>query len=60
MGDKVAVINTPDRPDSIALITCLENAIHEIATEKMTCIEVLGCLDYVSKKFYENTMGNDS
>ena len=53
MKDK---INTPDRPHSIALITAVENAIHDIATENMTPIEVLGVLDMVSKRFYDDNL----
>jgi hypothetical protein len=55
----VAVMKGPDRPDSIALITALEDAINEIASEKMTAIEVLGCLDLVGKRFYETRLSSD-
>ena len=49
-------IKTLDRPDSIALITAIEDAIDDIATEKMTAVEVLGVLDFVGKRFYENRL----
>jgi len=52
----VAEIKTPARPDSIALITAIESAIEEIATENMTPIEVLGVLDIVGKRFYEEKL----
>lgn len=53
---KVDKIKTPDRPDSIALISALESAIDEISTGKMTPIEVLGCLDMVSKRFFDERL----
>ena len=53
MGMAMDKLNVPDRPESVALVTALEDAIYNIAPEKMTPIEVLGCLDMVSKKFYE-------
>ncbi len=40
-------IKTVDRPDSVALITAIESAIEDIATEKMTHIEVLGVIEVV-------------
>lgn len=49
-------INTPARPDSIALITAIEDVIDKIATDKMTAIEVLGVLDLVSKRFFEERL----
>ncbi len=49
----VSVIKTPTRPDSIALLTAIEDAIDQIASEKMTPIEVLGCLDLAARRFYE-------
>jgi len=52
----LAIKGVPDRPDSVALITAIENAIDEIATDKMTQIEVLGVLDLVGKRFYEDCM----
>ena len=54
--DNVEEIKTPDRPDSIALITAIEDAIYDIATEKMTAVEVLGVLDFVAKRFYEEKL----
>ena len=46
----------PDRPDSVALVTTIEECIASIASEKMTPIEVLGVLDLVSKRFYEDNL----
>ena len=48
---EVKKIKTVDRPDSVALITAIELAIDDIATEKMTVIEVLGVLDLVARRF---------
>lgn len=53
MTDNVKTIGGPDRPASIALIDAIERAIEEIAIDKLTPIEVLGCLDMVSKDFYK-------
>lgn len=58
--DNVTEIKVPDRPDSIALITAIEEVIGEIATEKMTVIEVLGVLDLVGKRFYDKHLQIDS
>ena len=54
--DNIKEIKTPDRPASIALVTAIEKAIDDIATEKMTAIEVLGVLDFVGKRFYEERL----
>lgn len=54
--DNIEEIKTPDRPVSIALVTAIEDAIDDIATEKMTAIEVLGVLDFVGKRFYEERL----
>lgn len=56
MSDNVKQIKTPDRPESIALITAIEDAIDQIAPGKLTPIEVLGCLDLASKRFHEDTL----
>lgn len=53
-------IDTPDRPASVALTTAFEDAIENIATDQLTHIEVLGCLDFVSKKYYENYLSEDA
>ena len=53
---KVSVLNDTKRPDSIALITAIEGAIDEIASDKMTPIEVLGVLDVVSKRFFDERL----
>jgi hypothetical protein len=58
--DNISEINTPERPDSIALITAIEDSITEIATGKMTAIEVLGVLELVSKRFYDEHLQVDS
>ena len=50
---EIAKIKTVDRPDSIALMTAIENAIDDIAPEKMTAIEVVGVLDVVKSRFYD-------
>jgi len=48
---EIETIKTVDRPDSVALITAVESCIDDIATEKMTAIEVLGVLDFVARRF---------
>jgi len=53
MNDNAKPIKTPDRPASIALFDAIERAIDEIAPDKLTPIEVLGCLDLVGKVFYK-------
>ena len=50
-------IKTVDRPDSVALITEIERVIDEIATDKMTIIEVLGVLDFVAIRFAQDSLG---
>jgi len=52
----VTEIKTPERPDSIALMGAIERCIDDIATEKMTPIEVLGVLDVVSKRLFEENL----
>jgi len=49
----ITKIKTPDRPESVALLSGIEKLIYDIATEKMTPIEVLGVLDLAAKNFYE-------
>jgi len=49
-------INVPDRPETVALISALEDAIYEIAPDKMTPVEVLGCLDMVKQQFYNSNL----
>lgn len=53
---EVKKIKTVDRPDSVALITAIELAIDDIASEKMTSIEVLGVLDLVGRRFYNDRL----
>ncbi len=53
---KIESINTVDRPASIALMTAIEDSIEDIATGKMTAIEVAGVLDVVSKRFFEDKL----
>jgi hypothetical protein len=48
----------PERPASIALISAIEDVIYDLAPGKITPIEVLGCLDMVSKAFYKNEIGD--
>ena len=50
-------IKTVDRPDSVALVTEIERVIDEIATDKMTIIEVLGVLDFVAIRFAQDSLG---
>ena len=52
----VTDLNGVKRPESIALITAIEDAIDEIASDKMTPIEVLGVLDLVSKRFFDERL----
>jgi hypothetical protein len=54
VGDNVIVLNCPERPFEITLYDALESAIYDIAPGKMTPIEVLGCLDKLSKDFYRD------
>jgi len=57
--DNVEEIKTPERPASIALVTAIEDAIEDIAPDKMTAIEVLGVLDFVGKRFYEERLKSE-
>ena len=43
-----------ERPCEVALISALEDAIEGIAPGNMTPAEVLGCLDIVAKRFYND------
>lgn len=45
-------IDTCDRPETVVLITEIEEVIYNIAPGKMTPIEVLGCLDLIAKNFH--------
>lgn len=54
--NNIEEIKTPDRPSSIALITSIEDAIEDIAPDNMTAIEVLGVLDVVAKRFYDDKL----
>lgn len=49
-------IEAPDRPSSIALMTAIEDAIADISPGNMTPIEVLGVLDVVSRRFYDDEL----
>ena len=42
----------PDRPFTFALAVAIDEAIEELATEKVTLIEIIGCLEFVKMKFY--------
>ena len=53
---KVTKISTPKSPDSIALITAIEDCINEIATENMTPIEVMGVLELVKIRFFTENL----
>ena len=45
MTDNVVSFGTDTHPHSTALISAIEKAIDEIAMEKMTNVEVMGCLE---------------
>ena len=47
---------TPERPDSIALITAIENVIDDIAPGNMTPVEVLGVLELVKIRFFNDSL----
>ncbi len=49
-------INTVDRPHSVAMMTAIEDVIDEIAPEKMTAIEVIGVLEVVKSRFYDDKL----
>lgn len=44
MTDNVVSFGTDTHPHSNALINAIEKSIEEIAMEKMTNVEVIGCL----------------
>lgn len=54
----INTINQDKRPHSEALITAIEKAIEDIAADNMTPIEVLGVLDLVSKRLYEDKLSS--
>ncbi len=56
MMGKIESINTVDRPASMALMAAIEDSIEDIAPGKMTAIEVIGVLDVVSKRFFEDKL----
>ena len=59
MGE-VVEINKDLVPAQEAFTSALGKCIQDFAVDKLTCIEVLGGLDYVGKKFYEmHLMDND-
>jgi hypothetical protein len=45
-----------DRPDEVALLTAIENSIDDIATGKMTAIEVIGVLEMAKLKIYQDNI----
>lgn len=45
-----------DRPHQVALMTAIEDAIEQIAPENMTAIEVIGVLDVVKSRFYDDKL----
>lgn len=53
---EVSELNQVKRPDSRALIHAINEIIHEMAEGTMTPVEALGCLDVVSKSFYERNL----
>ena len=56
MTDNIIKLNADDRPHCAALINALEDAIYEIGQGKITPIEILGVLDFLSKKFYHTEL----
>lgn len=54
MNNKVSKISTIDRPESITLMSAIEDVINDIAPEKMTPIEVYGVLHFVAAKYLPN------
>ncbi len=53
-------INSGDEINPIQgeLTKAILNAIEEIATDKLTHIEILGTLDFVSKSYYRDNFGD--
>lgn len=51
MSENASKISTVDRPESIALMSALEDVINDIAPDKMTPIEVYGVLHFVAAKY---------
>lgn len=49
-------INTVDRPHSVAMMTAIEDVIEEIAPDNMTAIEVMGVLEVVKARFYDDKL----
>lgn len=45
-----------DRPHQVVLITAIEDAIEQIAPENMTAVEVIGVLDVVKSRFYDDKL----
>jgi len=40
------------RPHEVALVDAINKSIEDIAIGKMTMIEILGCLDFISKDIH--------
>lgn len=58
MNNVVNVYFGSDQPAAGALITAIENDIAAFyEAGKLTPVEVLGILDYVSKQFHKKTFG---
>ena len=49
-----------DRPAGVALYTALENCIDEIAPDNMTSFEVLGVLNVLQQRFYDENLSQIS
>ena len=45
-------LNDVLRPHEVALVDAINKAINDIAEGNMTMIEILGCLDFVSKDIH--------
>ena len=48
---KVKQLHDGDRPDLAALMAQIDNVIYEVATDKITLIEIVGVLEMVKQGF---------
>ena len=53
MGD-VTKINEEKRPDQLMLMDAITNSIYEMAEKRMSPIEILGVLEMVRLKIYQD------
>lgn len=49
-------LNDVLRPHEVALVDAINKAINDIAEGNMTMIEILGCLDFVSKDIHTSNL----